>query len=108
VLLPVDGIEAKAVCSSRTFYTKTVIPGGTYRGSGGDVQALSVKATLVVSDRLSEDTVYRLTKALFENLDELGKAHAKGNEVSVPGAIAGISIPFHPGAVKYFRECGAM
>lgn len=108
VLIPVSGAEAKAVCTGHPFYTKTVIPGGTYRGSDGDVQALSVKATLVVSSSLSEDTVYKLTKALFEHLVELGAAHPKGRDVSAPATISGVTIFFHPGAVRYYRECGAM
>lgn len=108
VLIPVSGAEAKAVCTGHPFYTKTVIPGGTYRGSDGDVQALSVKATLVVSASLSEDTVYRMTRTLFENLEKLGAAHPKGRDVSAPAAISGVTIYFHPGAVRYYRECGAM
>ncbi len=108
VLVPVSGAEAKAVCTGYPFYTKTVIPGGTYRGTDADVQALSVKATLVVSASLSEDTVYRMTKALFEHLGELGEAHPKGRDLSAPAAISGVTIYFHPGAIKYYRECGAM
>ncbi|MBP5157997.1 MAG: TAXI family TRAP transporter solute-binding subunit [Treponema sp.] len=107
-LVPVAGAEAKAICSAHPFYTTTIIPGGTYKGSDDDVYALSIKATLVVSSKLDEDTVYKMTKALFENLEELGRAHAKGKEVSAPAAVTGISISFHPGAIKYFRECGAM
>ena len=49
-----------------------------------------------------------MTKALFENLEELGAAHAKGKEVSVQAAVTGASVPFHPGAAKYFKEIGAL
>ena len=49
-----------------------------------------------------------MTKALFENLDELGSAHAKGKEVSAKAAVTGISVPFHPGAAKYFKEIGVL
>lgn len=47
-----------------------------------------------------------MTKALFENLDELSQAHAKGKEVSAAAAVTGISVPFHAGALKYFKELG--
>ncbi|MBQ9538460.1 MAG: TAXI family TRAP transporter solute-binding subunit [Treponema sp.] len=107
-LLPVSGAEAKTICSNHPFYSKTVISGGSYRGNNEDIQALSVKATLVVSASLSEDMVYKMTKAIFENLTTLGEVHPKGNDISAPGAITGVTIPFHPGAIKYFRECGAM
>lgn len=105
-LIPVSGAEAKAICAAHPFYTTTVIPGGTYKGADSDVSALAIKATLVVSAKLDDDTVYAMTKALFENLEELGNAHAKGKEVSLRDAITGVSVPFHPGALKYFLECG--
>ena len=47
-----------------------------------------------------------MTKALFENLDTLGQAHAKGKEVTAKAAVTGISVPFHPGAETYFKEIG--
>ena len=49
-----------------------------------------------------------MTKALFDNLDELSSAHAKGKEVSAKNAVEGISVPLHPGAAKYFKEIGVL
>jgi TRAP-type uncharacterized transport system substrate-binding protein len=63
-------------------------------------------ATFIVSDKLSEATVYKLTKALIESKAEIAAAHPKGAELSAANAVSGISIPFHPGALKYFREIG--
>ena len=108
VLIPVNGVEADAICNKYSFYTKTTIPAGTYKGTDVDTEALAIKATLAVSASLDEATVYEMTKALFENLDELGAAHAKGKEVSAQSAITGISVPFHPGAAKYFKEIGVL
>lgn len=106
VLIPVDGAEADKICETHSFYTKTTIPGGTYEGTATDTAALAIKATLAVSAKLDEETVYEMTKALFENTEELGQAHAKGKEVSAASAVTGVSVPFHPGAVKYFKEAG--
>ena len=106
ILIPVDGDAADKICETHSFYTKTVIPGGTYEGTPNDTAALAIKATLAVSAKLDEETVYEMTKALFENTDELGQAHAKGKEVSAASAVTGVSVPFHPGAVKYFKEAG--
>ena len=106
VLIPVEGLEANNICSKYGFYTQTVIPGGTYNGTVTDTPALAIKATLAVSAKLDTDTVYEMTKALFENLDALGTAHAKGKEVSAKAAVTGVSVPFHPGAKKYFAEKG--
>lgn len=108
VLLPVSGAEADLICETYPFYTKTVIPAGTYKGTDVDTEALAIKATLAVNAQLDEKTVYDMTKALFENLDELSAAHAKGKEVTVANAVTGISVPFHPGALAYFKEIGAI
>lgn len=108
VLIPVNGAEANAICGKYGFYTKTVIPGGTYKGTDTDTEALAIKCTIVVNADLDKDTVYEMTKVLFENLDELGNAHAKGKEVTAKKAVGGISIPFHPGAEKYFKEIGVI
>lgn len=107
-LIPVSGNEAATVMDKYGYYTATTIPGGTYKGTDEDVPALAIKATLAVNKNLDEDTVYEMTKALFENLQELGNAHAKGKEVSAASAVTGVSVPFHPGAVKYFKEIGLM
>lgn len=106
VLIPVSGKEADAICSKYSFYTQTTIPGGTYKGADSDTPALAIKATLAVSEKLDETTVYNLTKALFEYKDELAIAHAKGKDLSAEAAITGVSVPFHPGAVKYYKEIG--
>ena len=105
-LVPVDGEAAKKICEKYGYYTQTTIPGGTYKGTDDDTPALAIKATLAVSSKLDEQTVYQMTKALFENLDELATAHAKGKEVSAKAAVTGVSVPFHPGAKKYFKEIG--
>ena len=107
-LIPVDGAAADKICAKYGYYTKTVIPGGTYKGTDEDVGALAIMATLAVSSKLDEDTVYTMTKALFSNLTELGNGHAKGKEVSAKTAITGVSVPFHPGAIKYYKEIGLM
>ena len=107
-LIPVDGAAADKICAKYGYYTKTVIPGGTYKGTDEDVGALAIMATLAVSSKLDEQTVYDMTKALFSNLTDLGNGHAKGKEVSPETAITGVSVPFHPGAIKYYKEIGLM
>lgn len=107
-LVPVTNENAKIISEKYEFYTVTTIPAGTYKGTDTDTKALAIKATLAVNASLDEEIVYQMTKALFENLDELGTAHAKGKEVSAAAAITGVSVPFHPGAIKYYKEIGLM
>ena len=106
ILIPVDGVEADNICEKYGYYTKTTIPAGTYKGTDTDTSVLSIKATLAVNSSLDETTVYNMTKALFENVDDLALGHAKGKEVSAAAAVTGVSVPFHKGAEKYFRELG--
>jgi len=108
ILIPVDGVAADKICDKYGYYTKTTIPGGTYKGTDDDTAALAIKATLAVNAKLDEATVYEMTKALFENLGELAVAHAKGKEVSAAQAVTGVSVPFHPGAKKYYKEIGLL
>ncbi len=105
-LVAVEGEGAKALMAEHGYYTSMTIPAGTYKGADADVTTVAVKATLAVSAKLDEKTVYDLTKALFENQAELAAAHAKGKDLSAAYAVTGVSVPFHPGAAKYFKEIG--
>ena len=105
-LIPVEGDAAANIMSKYGYYTLTTIPAGTYKGTDVDTSALAIKATLAVSAKLDTETVYQMTKALFTNLPELATAHAKGKEVSPEAAVTGVSVPFHAGAVKYYKEIG--
>jgi hypothetical protein len=107
-ILNVDAYKAAALMAAHPFYTVYEIPAGTYKGVDVATSTLAVKATLIVADSLDETTVYNLTKALFENKDAIAAAHAKGKELDTTYAVEGISIPFHKGAEKYFREIGIM
>ncbi|HSL87114.1 MAG TPA: TAXI family TRAP transporter solute-binding subunit [Bacteroidales bacterium] len=108
LILGIEDDKADELMASYPFYTVFDIPGGTYTGVDEDVKTLAVKATFIVSNNLDEDTVYNMTKALFENKDEIVAAHAKGRELDLNYAVEGISIPFHSGAEKYFREAGVL
>jgi uncharacterized protein len=90
------------------FLSSAKVPANTYKGLAEEVNTVAVNAVLIVSSDLKADMVYDLTKTLFESKAELAAAHAKGGELSVSAAVKGVSIPFHPGAVKYYKEKGAM
>jgi TRAP transporter TAXI family solute receptor len=108
VILEVDDAHAAELSRAYPFYTQFPIPAGSYRGLSADVKTVAVKATFIVSNKLSEDTVYQLTKTLIESKGAIETAHAKGAELSPTYAVEGISVPFHPGAAKYFREIGVL
>jgi TRAP transporter TAXI family solute receptor len=107
-ILEIDDAHAAQLSRDYPFYTQFPIPAGSYGGQNAAVMTLAVKATFIVSNGLSEETVYQLTKALFENKAQIEAAHAKGKELSTSYAVEGISVPFHPGAAKYLKEIGAL
>ena len=104
--IPAD-VSAKLI-QKYPFLTLTKIPANTYKGLSEEVSTVAVNAVLVAGKNLKEEVAYNLTKTLLENLEELGAAHAKGKELSASYAVKGVSIPFHPGAVKYYKEKGLM
>lgn len=93
---------ANKLMSQYPFYTKTVIPAGTYRGVDANVSTVAVKAMLAVSDKLESDVVQKMLKSLFENNDRLSAAHRAGAMVTKDTARDGMSLPLHPGAEKFY------
>jgi uncharacterized protein len=90
------------------FLASVTVPAGTYKNQTQDAATVAVNAVLIVSNDLPADVVYNMTKALFDNQAELASAHAKGKELNLKYAVQGVSIPFHPGALKYYKEKGAI
>ena len=105
-LVPIDGAVAEKLMADCPFYTTYTIPAGTYAGQDADVTTVTVKATLIVNADASEDDVYKLTKAIFDNAEAITAENAKGAELSIENATSGMTVPFHAGAAKYFAEKG--
>lgn len=105
-LVPIDGEVAENIMASCPFYTVFSIPAGTYPGQDEDVATVTVKATLIVSADAKDDDVYNLTKAIFDNMEDIAKENGKGAELSIENATSGMTAPFHKGAAKYFAEKG--
>ena len=105
-LIPIDGEIADKLMAASPFYTLYTIPAGTYNGQTEDVVTVTVKATLIVSADADEETVYNLTKAIFDNVAAITAENGKGAELSIENATSGMTAPFHPGAAKYFAEQG--
>ncbi|MGR3724578.1 TAXI family TRAP transporter solute-binding subunit [Abyssibius alkaniclasticus] len=107
VLVEVSGPEIEALIADNPFYRTAVIPGGMYRGNDEDVTTFGVGATLVTSADVSDDVVYVLVKAVFDNFEDFRGLHpAFANLDPAEMATAGLSAPLHPGAERYYREAG--
>lgn len=88
------------------------IPGGTYPGIEEDAAFYTVFASLIANQKTSEDDIYRVVKAIFENQHQVAAVHPAGKQVTPEKTQeyldAGIldSAMLHPGAKKYFKEAG--
>jgi TRAP transporter TAXI family solute receptor len=105
-LVQLDEEHIKTLQDKYDFYTATTIPAGTYDGVEEDATTVSVRATLIASNNVSEDAVYELLKAMFDNQEALIAGHAKFEFLNLEDAVKGISVPFHAGAKKYYEEQG--
>jgi TRAP transporter TAXI family solute receptor len=72
------------------------------------VATTAVVNFLVTHEGVSEETVYQMTKLLFENLPALEAAHAAAKQISLDNALEGMPLPLHPGAERYYTEQGLM
>jgi TRAP transporter TAXI family solute receptor len=89
-------------------FVPAVIPANTYAGQTADVATPAINNILVTRSDLPAELVYTLTKAMFENLDELVAAHAAGKAVTLEKGPKGLPIPLHPGAERYYQEKGVL
>ena len=97
---PIDALIAKS-----PYYSKYVIPAETY-GMDSDNATVAVGAVVIARDDVSEDDVYNFVSGVFENIDAITAVHAKGGELDLSFAASVTSVPYHPGAAKYFAEKG--
>ena len=105
-LVPIDGEIAEKIMAACPFYTVYDVPANTYAGQKETVKTVTVKATLIVSSDATEEDVYNLTAAIFDNAEAISAENAKGAELSLENATSGMTVPFHKGAAKYFEEKG--
>lgn len=105
-ILPLDPLlPALNRAYEGAFYFRALIPKATY-GLPDDVPVVAVANLLVVSDSMSEALAYDITRILFEEQATLAGIHPQAKELAVERALQGASIPFHPGAIRYYRERG--
>lgn len=105
-VVPLNGPAIAKLQEKQPYYVNAILPAGSYKGVDADVETLAVRAIWATHDQVSDDIIYAVTKALYENTETLGKVHPKGKEISAETALQSVSIPVHPGAAKYYAEIG--
>ncbi len=109
ILVEVSGEVVDELVKDNQYYRTAVIPGGMYGGNPQDVKTFGVGATLVSSTATSEDTVYEVVKAVFENFQIFKRLHPAFSRLTKEEMIRdGLSAPLHDGAKKYYEEAGLM
>lgn len=88
-------------------FSAAVIPARTYPGQEADVIAVGTASLLVVDESMGEGLTYEITRVLFERRDEQAAIHPAAKGFTPARAIVGSPVPFHPGAIRYYREIAA-
>ena len=105
-MLNVTADEAAKMDAGRGLWVPYTIAAGTYPEQDKDIETIAQPNFLAVNADVDEEHVYELTKSLYENLPFLNGIHKATEAMSVEGALAGLPVPLHPGAARYYAEVG--
>jgi hypothetical protein len=106
-LVSVKGAPIDKLVADNPFYRVATVPGGMYKDNPNDTTTFGVGATFVTSTNVSDDVVYTVVKAVFDNFADFKKLHPAFANLDEKQMISdGLSAPIHPGAMKYYKERG--
>ena len=89
-------------------YFRFVMPKETYTGMTQPVPVIATGNVLVCHEKMDEKIAYGIVRVIFEHRDELITVHKEAEKITLASAVMGAGVPFHPGAVRYYKEKGAM
>jgi TRAP transporter TAXI family solute receptor len=107
-MVPVDDATMAALKKMNAGYNKLVIKAGTYPKQDKDVAAIGYTTHIVVACDLPEDVVYRMTKAMAAGVNDMAAVVKPIAGLTPKDMAVDIGVPFHKGAVKYYKEAGVM
>lgn len=106
--ITVVAIPADTVKKIGAPYVPVTIPANTYKGQTAPVETAAVVNFLVTHEGVSDDLVYQMTKTMFDNLDSMVASHAAAKDIKLADALAGMPVPLHPGAQRFYKEKGLL
>lgn len=107
-LIPIEGKGMENLKRKYPFFVEEIIPSEIYN-TEEKIKTASVRNIMLVRKDLSEETVYKITKGIYENIENIKASHkASQQNVSLKNFQVGVKIPFHKGALKYYREKGVI
>ncbi|MCG8603635.1 TAXI family TRAP transporter solute-binding subunit, partial [bacterium] len=99
--------EKQRLIEQYPFFEAATIPAGTYRGQDQPFMGMVVGFThLIATESADEETVYQFTKILYEHREEVVKKHRAGRAINAKNVVKDTGTPFHPGAIRYYKEIG--
>jgi uncharacterized protein len=107
-LLSMSEDKIKALRELNAGYVRRVVPKGTYHGVDYDVQGVGWYTHMIISAKLPDDLVYKMTKSIVNNLPRYGSIVKSMKDTTKEDLAEDIGIPFHPGAAKYYKEIGIL
>jgi uncharacterized protein len=107
-MVPVDDKTMAELKKQNAGYNKLVIKAGTYPKQDKDVAAIGYTTHIVVACDLPEDVVYKMTKAMATNVNDMAAVVKPITGLTAKDMATDIGVPFHKGAAKYYKEVGAM
>jgi TRAP transporter TAXI family solute receptor len=105
-LVPLDSTLAVLQRTYGNLYFRSVILKEIYPGLPANVATVGVANLIVVHQDFSAELAYQITKLIFERRAELAQVHKEAANITVTGVAGRSPVPFHPGAIRYFRERG--
>ena len=104
-LVSIDDEHMEALIEASPYYTPVTIAASVY-GTDEDCQTVAVGAVVIARDDVSEDAIYDVVSTIFNDKEAISQSHDKGNELDLSFATSITTVPYHPGAAKYFAEQG--
>lgn len=108
-IVSLDGDIEKKLVDENPYYAFATIPAGTYKTTDEDVTTFGVLATLVSGESVDEQTVYEVTRAVFDNIEDFRELHPAFADLDPKKMVTdGLTAPLHPGAERYYKEKNLM
>ncbi|MFC1771508.1 TAXI family TRAP transporter solute-binding subunit [Candidatus Margulisiibacteriota bacterium] len=107
-IIDIQGTQLDTLLAKYSYYAASTIPISLYPNATNqiDVNTFGVKATLVTSSDVDADTIYKITKAIFESLTEFKQLHSAYSTMTQANMLTGLPAPLHDGALRYYQEIG--
>ena len=105
-LVPTDTALKNIFKKYGFIYVNAKIPKTAYPKMMADVGVVGIPNVLVCNAKMPAELVYKILKAMFDHKQDLVNVHSQAKELTLENAVIKTSVPYHPGAMKYFKEKG--